>query len=116
LDKNILLTTISNIPLLIYRQVKFVYHPQLVHLTTNATLPRLSTNTVCASPLSTTRCGHFAIAIEVMASTVGKRVWNIALFGAPGGGKGTISNKMLKEFSFFNHVSLTVLILCCKLN
>lgn len=43
-----------------------------------------------------------------MASVVGKRVWNIALFGAPGGGKGTISNKMLKEFSFFNHVSLAV--------
>eukprot|EP01039_Chlorochromonas_danica_P000678 gene678-734_t len=39
-----------------------------------------------------------------MTSVFGKRLWKVALFGAPGGGKGTISNKMLKEFPFM-HVS-----------
>lgn len=45
--------------------------------------------------------------------TVAKKLWNVALFGAPGGGKGTISSKMLKEFPF-THVSLLSFVL--KLN
>lgn len=49
------------------------------------------------SPASPPCHGHRA-----MSSAFGKRLWNVALFGAPGGGKGTISNKMLKEFPFLH--------------